>query len=126
MIVGLGSDLVAVPRVAAALAAHGERFARRVYTPAEAAYCSGRPQAAESYAARFAAKEAFFKAVGVGWPNRGMRWVDVEVVRAASGAPSLVLAGAAAEILGLRGGRRVHLTMSHTAEWAMATVVLED
>lgn len=124
MIIGVGTDLVEVRRVAAMLARRGERARAKLFTPAEVARCLGGRRPEESFAARFAAKEAFFKALGTGWSG-GIGWREVEVVSASGGAPSFRLAGTAARLAAERGVRRVHLSLTHTAELAAAYVVLE-
>lgn len=126
MIVGIGLDLIEVPRVALALAhpTRGLRFRARVFTEGEIDYCeSRRKTAAQSYAARFAAKEAVMKALGRGFGG-GIGWREIEVVRG-RGAPRLVLSGAAADLAAERGIVRLHLSLTHTAETAMAYVVAE-
>ncbi len=123
MIVGLGLDLVSIPRFEAFLERRGERGLRRVFTPGELEYCRSLPAPAASFAARFAAKEAFLKAVGTGLS--GLCWTDVEVVRAPSGEPALRLHGGAAERARGRGATTSHLSLSHTGELAGAVVVLE-
>lgn len=124
MIVGIGVDLVSLPRFAELLERRGDAAVARFYTPAEAEHCRQAKSAVESFAARFAAKEAFFKALGTGW-GLGGRWTEVEVVSAPSGAPSLVLAGRAAEAAAERGISRIHLSLTHTHDTAAAFVVLE-
>ena len=90
MIVGLGVDIAEVHRIEAAIARRGEAFLRRVFTPAEIAYCERHRNRYERYAGRFAAKEAAMKALGTGW-RHGVRWVDIEVIRLPGGKPSLQL-----------------------------------
>ena len=124
MIVGLGMDLVRIDRVWAMIQRRPERALRRLFTDAEARRCAASRHPAESYAARFAAKEAFFKAVGTGL-GRGGEWTDVEVVSLPSGAPTLRLTGRAAEAAAARGAIRVHLTLTHADETAAAVVILE-
>ena len=124
-VVGLGADLVSVPRLRGLLDRHGERFLARVFTDGEIRYARASARPAESFAARFAAKEACFKAVGQGWPEDGIRYQDVEVVRATAGPPTLVLSGRLAELARARGAVRSLLTLSHTGEMAMAVVLLE-
>ena len=124
MIVGVGMDLVQVRRVDALLERKGGRALARLFTAAEAARCRGGRSPRESFAARFAAKEAFFKALGTGW-GRGGAWTEVEVVSAPSGAPSIRLHGAAAALARAAGVARVHLSLTHTDELAAAYVVLE-
>ena len=122
MILGLGMDLCEVDRIQRLLERDRARFVRRVFLDAEIAYCDARRRPALHYAARFAAKEAFLKALGRGWR---LGWTQVEVLRSASGKPDLALKGKAAEVTAGRGVRRIHLTLTHTAHTAAAVVVLE-
>lgn len=123
MIVGIGTDLAEVERIAAALAEYGEQFERRVFTDEEIAYCRRTPRRmAERYAARFAAKEAFSKALGTGM-RMGVAWRDIGVRRALGGRPVLELRGRAAELC---RGMVAHLSITHTDTTAMAVVVLEQ
>lgn len=124
VIAGIGIDLVPIARVTELLARKGDRALRRLFTAAEAARCRASKHPPESFAARFAAKEAFFKALGTGW-GRGGGWTDVEVVSSPSGAPSLRLSGRAAALCAERGVRRVHLSLTHAGDTAAAVVVLE-
>ncbi len=124
MIVGIGVDIVDIPRLRRALERQGERFLRRVFTAAEQEYCRAHRDPAPYFAARFAAKEALFKALGTGW-SQGITWLDAEVRREESGAPRLVLAGRAAEISRSLGTRAIHLSLSHSEETAVAFVILE-
>ena len=124
MIVGLGIDVVRIDRVWAVLERKGGRALRRLFTAAEAARCGASKHPPESFAARFAAKEAFFKALGTGW-GIGGAWTEVEVVSSASGAPSLRLSGKAAGLAAERGATRIHLSMTHADDTAAAVVILE-
>ena len=125
MIVGCGVDMIEIPRIAEALARYGDRFCQRVYRPAEIQYCRGKRNSAESFAARFAAKEAAAKALGTGI-HSGVGWRDIEVLRAPSGKPSLALHGRAAEIARRLGARNTVLSLTHSREHALAYVLLED
>src|SRR5574341_608526 len=125
VIVGTGVDIVEVERVAAAIARFGPRFLGRVFTPAEIGYCDSKKNRAERYAARFAAKEAAFKALGTGW-NQGVAWREVEVTREPGGRPTLALTGTAAKHAARLGMKRAALSLTHTKEQAMAQVILED
>jgi holo-[acyl-carrier protein] synthase len=125
MIVGTGIDIVEVPRVAQAIERFGDRFLRRIYTPGEIEYCQSKRNAAERFAARFAAKEAALKAIGTGW-KKGVAWTDVEVRREPGGRPTLSFSGVAASHAAALGMKRVSLSLSHTAEIATAQVILED
>jgi|SRR5947209_1492184 len=124
MIVGTGVDICEVPRIKAAVERFGERFLSRVFTAEEARYCLSKPNAAERLAARFAAKEAGMKAIGTGL-RHGITWQDVEVVRLPGQRPNLKFSGKAKEFADRLGCRRVHLSLSHTAEQAIAYVILE-
>jgi holo-[acyl-carrier protein] synthase len=125
MVVGLGVDVVDIQRVREALSRSGERFVRRVYTEAEAAYCGRHRDPVPHFAVRFAAKEALFKALGTGW-SQGVRWCDVEVERARGRAPQLVLHGEALRHSQRLGTRTIHCTLSHSDASAVAVVILED
>ncbi len=125
MIVGSGVDLEEVGRVRAAIERHGERFLSRIYTPEEISYVEQRRNRFEGYAARFAAKEAGMKALGTGW-DHGVHWVDVEVVNASNGRPSLRLHGRAAEVAAELGCRSINVSLSHTSRMAIAQVILES
>ena len=101
------------------------RFRTRVFTERERGYCDARGAAsAQHYAARFAAKEAALKALGTGWSG-GVGWRDVEVINDSSGRPVLLLSGTALELFRLSGATRAHLSLSHTAEHAVAQVLFE-
>ena len=125
MIAGLGTDIVEVARIAASIARFGERFLRRVYTPGEIAYCRARQKsAAQSFAARFAAKEAAAKALGTGL-SRGVTWQELEVTRRPGEPPHLRLHGRAAARAKALGVTHISLSLTHTAETALAVVVME-
>ena len=125
MIVGTGIDIAEVPRIAESIARFGERFLRRVYTEGEIRYCESKANRTERYAARFAAKEAAMKALGTGW-NHGVRWCDIEVVRQPGGRPTIRFRGKAAEIAAQLGAKNIALSLSHTLEQAIASVILES
>ena len=125
MIVGLGVDIAEVGRLKAAIERHGEVFLRRVYTPREREYCERFKNKFERYAGRFAAKEAAMKALGTGW-SRGVRWVDVEVVREKGGRPTMALAGEAAKVAEQLGVKHIALSITHTGEQALAQVIFES
>lgn len=125
MIVGSGVDIVEVPRIAAAIRRFGARFLHRIFTENEIRYCESKHNKVERYAARFAAKEAALKAIGTGW-RRGVAWKEVEVGREPGGRPTLVFTGQAAKHAALLGMKRAALSLSHTAEHAVAQVILED
>jgi holo-[acyl-carrier protein] synthase len=125
MIIGSGIDLAEIARIQQSIEHYGARFLDRVYTAAEQAYCQRKRNAAESFAARFAAKEAGAKALGTGI-NFGVSWREIEVVRQPGSRPALVFHGRAAEIATSLGVARSALSLTHTATLAMASVVLED
>ena len=124
MIVGTGIDIAEVPRVAEAIERYGQRFLQRIFTEGEIRYCESKANRVERYAARFAAKEAGMKALGTGW-NHGVRWRDIEVRRQAGGRPTLEFHGKAGEFASNMGVTNIALSLTHTAEEAMAQVILE-
>jgi holo-[acyl-carrier protein] synthase len=127
MIIGLGSDIVDVRRIKAVLDRHGERFLERVFTPAERAKADRRARRAETYAKRFAAKEACAKALGTGLAA-GVFWRDMGVVNLPSGRPTLELTGGALERLRAitpKGcAARIDLTLTDEGPTAQALVVI--
>jgi holo-[acyl-carrier protein] synthase len=125
VIVGTGVDLCEVDRIRKAIdSSHGRRFVERVFTPREIAYVERKANPYERYAARFAAKEAGMKALGTGWQG-GLGWQDLEVVNLPSGRPTLQFHRRAAEIAEKLGAINVALSITHTAEQALAMVILE-
>ena len=124
MIVGTGVDLCEVPRIKASIERFGARFIERIFTPAEIAYVERKANRYERYAARFAAKEAGMKAIGTGW-RLGIAWRDFEVANLPSGKPTLRFHGVAARFAEKLGVKNVALSITHTAEVAMAHVILE-
>jgi holo-[acyl-carrier protein] synthase len=124
MIVGTGIDIAEVPRVAEAIERFGERFLKRIFTDGEIRYCESKANRIERYAARFAAKEAGMKALGTGW-NHGVRWRDIEVRRQPGGRPTLAFYGKAGEFAAQMGVTNIALSLTHTADEAMAQVILE-
>src|SRR5215470_5725712 len=126
-IAGTGIDVIEVERIKRALTRPriGERFRARVFTPGEIAYCESRglPRY-QSYAARFAAKEATMKAMGTGW-NRNVGWSEIEVVRERGKAPTIALHGKSAEFARKRNISKFHLSITHTAKEAIAHVIAE-
>jgi holo-[acyl-carrier protein] synthase len=122
MILGIGLDLCETRRLKRAMA--HSAFVNRVFSPAEIAACRGRRDGMLRYAARFAAKEAYFKAIGTGW-SRGVGWHDVEVTSDGSGPPSLLVSGEARRIARALGAKHTHLSLTHTGTYAAAMVVIE-
>jgi holo-[acyl-carrier protein] synthase len=125
MIVGTGIDIAEVPRIRQSIERFGQRFLQRIYTLGEMRYCDSKANRVERYAARFAAKEAAMKALGTGW-SRGVRWVDVEVVRQKGGRPTIKLHGEAAKIADALGVKNISLSITHTADQAFAQVIFEN
>lgn len=124
MVLSIGIDIVEVYRIREAVA-RTPRFAERVFTEAERQYCESKgAAAAQSYAGRFAAKEAFLKAIKTGWRGK-IGWQEIEVETDADGVPSLRISGEAKRIADERGATAIHVSISHTAEHAVAQVLLE-
>ncbi len=125
MIVGTGIDLTEIPRIQASIQRFGSRFLERIFTAEEQEYCLRKQKrAAESFAARFAAKEACAKALGTGI-SRGIGWLEIEVVRAPGHRPTLQLHGRAAAWASRLQVSRASLSLSHTSTLAIACVILE-
>jgi holo-[acyl-carrier protein] synthase len=125
MIVGTGIDLAEIGRIRLSIDRYGSRFLDRIFTPAEQAYCLRKRNSAESFAARFAAKEAGAKALGTGI-SHGVGWLEIEVIRRPGGRPALQFHGRAGQIAAAMGVGNVALSITHTNDVAMASVVLED
>ena len=124
MILGVGLDLIEVARFERDVIRHGDGFLEELFSPREIAYCQGMRRPYPFYAARFAAREALFKALGTG-RDGAMGWRDAEVDKESSGKPFLVLGGETRRVAEGMGVTRVHLSLTHTEEYAVATVVLE-
>ncbi len=125
MILGTGVDIVEIARLRKAIERSKDRFIQRVFTPVEQIFCNTHGDPAPHYAARFAAKEALFKALGTGWA-KGVTWLDVEVHREEKEAPTLRLQGEAQRLSASRGIHKIHLTLSHSEQSAIAMVILEQ
>jgi holo-[acyl-carrier protein] synthase len=125
MILGTGIDMVEIQRIARSIERYGTRFLTRVFTPSEISYCQRKRAFAESFAARFAAKEAGAKALGTGIQH-GVTWTELEVRRLPGQRPTLYLSGRADKIAASLGVRHISLSITHTAALATASVVLED
>jgi len=125
MILGTGVDIAEVPRIRESIERFGDRFLHRIFTDGEIRYCEQKATRFESYAARFAAKEAGMKALGTGW-SRGVRWRDIEVVRPKGQRPTIQFHGEAAAIAAKLGTRNIALSLTHTSEQALAHVILEN
>jgi holo-[acyl-carrier protein] synthase len=125
MIVGTGIDMIEIERIAQSIARYGDRFLSRIFTPGEIAYCQAKKNSAESFAARFAAKEAGAKALGTGIQH-GVTWKELEVRRLPGHRPNLYFSGRAQEIATQLGVRHISLSLTHSATTAMAAVHLEN
>jgi holo-[acyl-carrier protein] synthase len=125
MIYGIGVDLVKVTRIERVLARYGDRFLERVFTAREIAYCQGKSWAAAGFALRFAAKEAFSKALGVGLRKGGIRWREVEVIPNPMGKPEIYVSGRAAVLCQAAGIENMHLSLTDEDGRALAVVILE-
>lgn len=125
MVLGLGTDLIEIERVQQSIEQFGDRFLRRIFTEGEIAYCLRKKKhSAESFAARFAAKEAGAKALGTGI-SRGVSWKEIEVTREPGQRPRLQFSGRAAELALAMGVRNVQLSLTHSRHVAMAVVSVE-
>lgn len=124
MIIGTGVDIVEIDRIKRLLDRYGERFLARTYSDAERAYCAARPLPEQHFAARFAAKEAFVKAIGTGFTQKVV-WRDISIVNEPSGQPILDVNGRAREIMDLLGATASYVSLSHSKSHAVAVVVLE-
>jgi holo-[acyl-carrier protein] synthase len=125
MLIGTGIDVVEIERIARSIERYGGRFLERIYTDSEIAYCHRRKNCAESFAARFAAKEAAAKAIGTGIQH-GLTWTELEVRRAPGQRPAMHFSGRALDIAEKLGVKRVSLSLTHGKSVAIATVMLED
>ncbi len=126
MVIGLGTDLIEIERIAHSVERYGEAFLHRIFTPGEIAYCQRKKKnAAESLAARFAAKEAGAKALGTGI-SRGVSWLEFEVRRQPGQRPELYLSGRAEEVAKALGIRRLSLSLAHSRGMSIAVVVAEN
>ncbi|MEK7469742.1 MAG: holo-ACP synthase [Planctomycetota bacterium] len=124
MIIGTGVDICEISRMEALLSRRGDRAHDRLFTQEEVRYCSGKARPAQSFAARFAAKEAVMKLLGTGW-SQGIRWRDIEVKRGKGGPPSIALHGEAAKRAERMGIRRIHLSITHSGDIALVNVIGE-
>jgi holo-[acyl-carrier protein] synthase len=122
MVKGIGVDIIEIERIRRNLDVTEGRFAAKIFTEAEAAYCNAKPHPAQHFAARFAAKEAVSKALATGWTG-SFRWKDVEIVNESSGLPRVQFHGDLARLL---GGARIHLSLSHSESHVVAMAVIEE
>lgn len=125
MILGTGIDLIEVARIASSFEKFGERFVNRILLPDEIAYCLSHKKPAPFLAVRFAAKEAVSKAFGTGI-GAALGWQDMEIRRQESGEPFVVLHGRGRELFASRGAKNLHISLTHTENYAAATAILES
>ncbi|MCK9558169.1 MAG: holo-ACP synthase [Candidatus Cloacimonadaceae bacterium] len=123
MIIGVGTDIVEIGRIDRLLD-RNPRFVDKVFSSAEIEYCSSKANPAQSFAARFAAKEAFLKSLGTGW-DQGISWQEIEVMNDNQGKPDIRLCGKAKELAEQKGIRLIHLSLSHEKQYAVASVIAE-
>ena len=124
MILGLGTDLVEIARIASSFTQHGDKFLNRVLLPEEIEYCLGHRQPAPFIAVRFAAKEAVAKAFGTGI-GAELGWLDMKICRRETGAPFVELLGRGEKLFAARGAKQLHLSLTHAEHYAAATAILE-
>jgi holo-[acyl-carrier protein] synthase len=126
MIKGIGVDIIDIPRIKKMIGSREDegRFVEKIFTESEIRYCRPKYRREVHYAARFAAKEAFFKALGTGW-RYGMKWQDISVENDDLGKPGIKLTGQTREYFNKNNYRRINLSISHTREYAVAVVVIE-
>jgi len=121
-IVAHGIDLVDCPRIEQMIQRHGERFVKRVFTAAEQAYAQKNKNEVEKLAGRFAAKEAILKLVGTGWRGK-IAWTDIEIINNAAGQPEVTLSGEVRKIADKLGIKHISISITHTANFAIASAV---
>ena len=124
MIVGVGIDLLEISRIRKTLSRRPEKFRRRILTEGEKKYCSRFADPAPEIAARFAAKEAFMKAIGTGLTG-GVSWRDIEVVKERKGPPRIRVRGRSGEVAAQMGVNNIHLSITHSALYSAAYVIIE-
>ncbi|MBZ5553121.1 MAG: holo-ACP synthase [Acidobacteriia bacterium] len=125
MTIGIGIDLIELNRVRSSLKRHGNRFKQRLFTEGEIEYCEAKgSNAFRHYAARFSAKEAVMKALGLGW-QKGISWKEIEVYRSETGQPQIRLAGSTARTALKLKSKRILLSLTHSEHYAAAFVIIE-
>jgi len=121
-IIAHGIDLVDCPRIEQMIERHGERFIKRVFTAAEQAYAGAKKNEVEKLAGRFAAKEAILKLIGTGWRGK-IAWTDIEIINNPAGQPEVTLSGEVEKIADKLGIKHISLSITHTANFAIASAV---
>ena len=123
MIKGTGADIIAIDRIKKAITVDS-KFTEKIFSSEEAEYCNSKLRKEIHFAGRFAAKEAFFKALGTGWRD-GMKWTEINVVNDKLGKPEIRLSGKTSEVFKEKGMSIINLSISHTKEFAVAFVIIE-
>jgi len=123
MIVGIGTDIVEIEEIGQIMG-NSSRFITRVFTNAEIIYCENKANKYQHFAARFAAKESFMKALGYGW-DKGLQWNQIEILQNDNGSPYIVLKDSAEKMAKQKEIKNLHLSLSHSGKYAIAIVVLE-
>ncbi len=125
MIFGIGIDIIEVARIEKQIEAESNSFVKKIFTENEIRYCETKiKNKAQNYAARFAAKEAFFKALGTGWRD-GLSWKDIEIENDELGKPNILLSGKSKKNIQENSISKIHVSLSHIKEIAVAVVILE-
>ena len=124
MIQGIGIDIIEIERIKEAINKGGERFVRRIFTDIEINYCNKKRLKYQHFAVRFAAKEAVFKAIGTGW-QKGVRWVDVETLNDKLGKPMINLFGKTKKLAEKMKIKKIYVSFSHSANYAIAQIIFE-
>jgi holo-[acyl-carrier protein] synthase len=125
MITGIGIDIVSISRIARLIERYGERFLRKIFTTTEISEGTARLPSAQYFAGRFAAREAFFKALGTGW-GRGISLKEIHIAATDTGRPTISFSDRIAQVCAARGIARSHLSITHEGDTAQAIVILES
>jgi len=123
MIKGIGTDIIAIGRIKKAINQDSE-FANRIFSHEETEYCNSKFKNEIHFAGRFAAKEAFFKALGTGWRD-GMKWTEINIINNKLGKPEIIISGKTLKLFKEKGMTFINLSISHTKEFAVAFVIIE-
>ncbi|MEN8223701.1 MAG: holo-ACP synthase [Acidobacteriota bacterium] len=123
MIKGTGADIIAIDRIKKAIS-KDDKFTDKIFSEVEVEYCNSKFRKEIHFAGRFAAKEAFFKALGTGWRD-GMKWTEIIVVNDELGKPEIRILGKTEELFKELGMEKINLSISHTKEFAVAFVIIE-
>jgi len=124
MILGTGIDVIDFAKLEHAVSEHGDRFLKKVFTDREIRYCRSKAKPVQHFAGRFAAKEAVMKALHTGW-SEGVKWKDIEVFVQEAGGPTVELSGGARAYAERMGLKTIHLSISHSGDYAIASAIVE-